>query len=78
MLHPVITIGQDKKKYCQYFLTYQFSHVLGAQKNRLIETVLLSTHNLCFILEIRKLIFLLPTLKPVVGSYEYPQHMFCI
>ena len=24
------------------------SHVLGAQKNRLIETVLLSTHNICF------------------------------
>ena len=30
---------------------------LGAQKNRLIETVLLSTHNICFGLEIRKLIF---------------------
>ena len=27
-----------------YFLTC----VLGAQKNRLIETVLLSTHNICF------------------------------
>ena len=31
---------------------------LGAQKNRLIETVLLSTHNICFgFREIRKLIF---------------------
>ena len=30
---------------------------MGAQKNRLIETVLLSTHN---------------------GSFEYPQHMFCL
>ena len=29
--------------------------VLGAQKNRLIETVLLSTHNICFDWEIRKL-----------------------
>ena len=29
---------------CYYFLTY----VLGAQKNCLIETVLLSTHNTCF------------------------------
>ena len=24
------------------------AYVLGAQKNRLIETVLLSTHNICF------------------------------
>ena len=31
--------------------------VLGAQKNRLIETVLLSTHNIYFALEIRILIF---------------------
>ena len=37
----------------QSVLTY----VLGAQKKRLIETVLLSTHNVCFGLEIRKLIF---------------------
>ena len=29
--------------------------VLGAQKNRLIETVLLSTHNIYFGLELRKL-----------------------
>ena len=28
--------------------------VLGAQKNRLIETVLLSTHDICFGLEMRK------------------------
>ena len=32
---------------CIYFLTHQF-YVLGAQKNRLIETVLLGTHNICF------------------------------
>ena len=31
--------------------------VLGAQKNRLIETVLLSTHNICFGWERRKIIF---------------------
>ena len=31
--------------------------VLGAQKNRLIETVLMSTHNICFGCEKRKLIF---------------------
>ena len=30
-------------------------YVLGAQKNRLIETVLLSTHNICFGWEARKL-----------------------
>ena len=30
---------------------------MGAQKNRLIEMVLLSTHNICFGLEIRKLLF---------------------
>ena len=30
------------------------SCVLGAQKNRLIETVLLGAHNICFGLEIRK------------------------
>ena len=30
---------------------------MGAQKNRLIETVLLSTHNICLGWEIRKIIF---------------------
>ena len=30
---------------------------LGAQKNRLDETVLLSTHNICLGWEIRKIIF---------------------
>ena len=30
---------------------------MGAQKNRLIETVLLSTHNICFGLAIRKKYF---------------------
>ena len=29
----------------------------GAQKNRLIETVLLSTHNICFDEEMRKMLF---------------------
>ena len=33
------------------------THVLGAQKNRLIETVHLSTHNICFGQEIRKIFF---------------------
>ena len=30
---------------------------LGAQKNCFIETVLLSTHNICFDCELRKIIF---------------------
>ena len=30
---------------------------MGAQKNRLVETVLLSTHNICFGWEIRKIFF---------------------
>ena len=34
-------------------------YALGAQKNRLIETVLLSTHNICFGLEIRIVYFLI-------------------
>ena len=37
----------------QSVLTY----VLGAQKNRLIETVLLCTHNICFGWEMKKLNF---------------------
>ena len=45
-------IGLDKKKLSvkMKFSSYPsvLSYVLGAQKNRLIETVLLSTHNICF------------------------------
>ena len=33
------------------------TYVLGAQKNHLIEMVLLSTHNICFDSELRNLIF---------------------
>ena len=50
----------NKKFQCKIvnaFLPIFLSHVLGAQKNRLIETVLLSTHNICFGSEIRKLFF---------------------
>ena len=42
---------------CDYLLIHQFKHVLGAQKKRLIETVLLSTNNICFGLETKKIIF---------------------
>ena len=33
------------------------TYVLGDQKNRLVETVLLRAHNICFSREIRKLSF---------------------
>ena len=46
------------EQYCDFPLIYQFKHVfLGAQKNCLTETVLLSTHNIWFGSEIRKIIF---------------------
>ena len=40
-----MAIGPDKhnffeRKNCYYFLICQFKHVMGAQRNRLIETVL--------------------------------------
>ena len=37
---------------------------MGAQKNRLIETVLLSTHNICLV-ENKKILFSLPSLMDV-------------
>ena len=40
--------------------------ILDAQKNRLIETVLLSTHNICLGWEIRKLIFCYTLLTKVL------------
>ena len=46
-------IGSDKQK-CLSIKVSIFSYpsnekyVVGAQKNRLVETVLLSTHNICF------------------------------
>ena len=36
------------------FLPISLNICFGAQKNRLIETVLLSTHNICFRWEIKK------------------------
>ena len=59
MTYPIMTypiFGLDKQKFsaanCKYFLTHSYPSVLtcvlGAQKNRLIETVLLSTYNICF------------------------------
>ena len=47
--------------------------VLGAQKNRLIERVLLSTHNICFGLEIRKIFFSYP---PLYGGLTVLKEQF--
>ena len=46
---------------------------MGAQKSRLIETVLLSTHNICFGWEIKKIIFQYTLLSGglVPGIYMY-------
>ena len=40
-----------------FFYPSVLTYVLGAQKNCLIETVLLSTNNICFGWEIRKINF---------------------
>ena len=66
----IIDLDMQKKKKLKkkkannfnHFLSPKFKHVLGAQKNRLIETVLLSTHNICFWLRNKKNSFQLPTL----------------
>ena len=46
---------------------------MGAQKNHLIETVLLSTHSICFGWEIRKLDFRYTLLTNVLGDGAYRQ-----
>ena len=76
-----IAIGPDKDRLrtynCIYFLTYQFKHVLSAQKNCLVETVLLSTHNRYVLVkknkennfQIRTLIW-----RPDYRGFEMPEH----
>ena len=44
-------------KIVNIFLPINLNMFFGAQKNRLIETVLLSTHNICFGREIKKIFF---------------------
>ena len=47
-----------ERKIVIIFLPINFKTcVVDAQKNRLIETVLLSTHNICFGREIKKIVF---------------------
>ena len=55
--------GLDKQKCSVFSYPSILTYVLGAQKNPVIEMVLLSIHNICFGLEIRKLNFSLPTLN---------------
>ena len=61
----MVDTGLDKHKFSAYIVN-KVSYVLGAQKNRLIETVLLSTHNICFGWEIRKLFFFYALLTKVL------------
>ena len=44
---------------------------MGAQKNRLIEMVLLSTHNICLGWEIKKIVFQYALLSGGLGSTMY-------
>ena len=52
--HAFVALAQKKPKKieqnCDYFPSRQFKHAFWMLKslNRLIETVLLSTHNICF------------------------------
>ena len=55
-IFTIILIGLDKQNFsaynCKYFLIHQFLHMFWV-----IETVLLSTHNICFGLKLRKIYF---------------------
>ena len=53
-----LSLKTIQRKIVNIFLLIILACVYGAQKNHLIETVLLSAHNICFGLEIR-VIFLL-------------------
>ena len=60
----MIYIGQDTQFFSikmWIFPNPSVWTVMDAQKNHLIETVLLNTHNICFGWEIRKLIFICPS-----------------
>ena len=52
-----------RQKIVNNFLPIILAYVLCAQRNRLIETVLLSTHNKMFWFRNKKIIFLLHTLN---------------
>ena len=71
MLVAPSIIGLDNQKnqrrIVNIFLPIILAYVLAALKNRLIETVLLSTHNICLGWEIRKLNFRFALLTKVQG-----------
>ena len=48
---------------------YSFTFVLGAQKKRTLKMVSLSTHNICFGWEIRKLYFIYALLSSDLFKY---------
>ena len=68
--------GLDKQKLslwiCKYFFIYNFKHMfLVLKRFRLIETVLLSTHNICFGWKIRKLFFCYTLLTKVLDGSTF-------
>ena len=76
---PIIHTGLDNQNFqpaiVNIFLPVILSICLGAQKNRLIETVLLSTHNICFNCDIRKLYFnIYPYLDPCTMFHMISAH----
>ena len=64
---------KDRYEIVFFFLTHQLKPVFwGAQKKRLIETVLLSTRNICFGWEIGKIVFQYALLSG--GQCEHTQY----
>ena len=53
------------------------THVLGAQKNRIIETVVLSTHNIFFCCELGKIIFCYALLSVGLANYSTDLYKPC-
>ena len=75
-----VVINKIERKAVNMFLPSVLTYVLGAQMNRLIETVLLSTHNICFGCKIRKSFFCFSILTikvctgiPIRGSRNFLQ-----
>ena len=64
-------IGLDKQIFERKIVIFSYlsvlTYVLGAQKNRIIERVVLSIHKICFGWEIRKLFFWYSLLNKGLG-----------
>ena len=74
MIHQILICKHRfryTKKFSLKLLIFSYpsvlAYVLGAQKNRLIETVLLSTNNICFGLN-KKIVFLLHTFRETMAK----------